>query len=153
MVDFIFIYISLFLSCFLSATILPGQSEIVLTALIMSGNYSLIFLIFIASVGNILGSIVNWFLGIKIKKIIHKIWFPASESQLKKATNWYRKYGSWSLLLSWVPFIGDPLTIVAGICKMRFLLFLLIVTIAKTFRYIFISLIICQSFLMVVNDF
>jgi membrane protein YqaA with SNARE-associated domain len=106
------IYIGLFLSSFLSATILPGQSEIALTSLIILNNHSLSFLVFIASLGNILGSLFNWFIGCKLERFKKKKWFPVTDLQLKKASNWYHKYGKWTLLLSWVPFVGDPITIV-----------------------------------------
>lgn len=133
------IYIGLFLSSFLSATILPGQSEIALTSLIILNNHSLSFLVFIASLGNILGSLFNWFIGCKLERFKKKKWFPVTDLQLKKASNWYHKYGKWTLLLSWVPFVGDPLTIVAGIFRVPIMHFILIVSFAKTMRYIFIA--------------
>ena len=133
------IYIGLFLSSFLSATILPGQSEIALTSLIILNNHSLSFLVFIASLGNILGSLFNWFIGCKLERFKKKKWFPVTDLQLKKASNWYHKYGKWTLLLSWVPFVGDPITIVAGIFRVPVIHFILIVSFAKTMRYIFIA--------------
>ena len=135
------IYIGLFLSSFLSATILPGQSEIALTSLIILNNHSLSFLVFIASLGNVLGSLLNWFIGSKLERFKKKKWFPVTELQLKKASNWYHKYGKWTLLLSWVPFVGDPITIVAGIFRIPIMHFTLIVSFAKTMRYIFIAFI------------
>lgn len=135
------IYIGLFLSSFLSATILPGQSEIALTSLIILNNHSLSFLVFIASLGNVLGSLLNWFIGCKLERFKKKNWFPVTELQLKKASNWYHKYGKWTLLLSWVPFVGDPITIVAGIFRISIMHFILIVSFAKTMRYVFIAFI------------
>jgi membrane protein YqaA with SNARE-associated domain len=133
------IYIGLFLSSFLSATILPGQSEIALTSLIILNNHSLSFLVFIASLGNILGSLFNWFIGCKLERFKKKKWFPVTDLQLKKASNWYHVYGKWTLLLSWVPFVGDPITIVAGIFRVPIMYFILIVSFAKTMRYVFIA--------------
>lgn len=135
------IYIGLFLSSFLSATILPGQSEIALTSLIILNNHSLSFLVFIASLGNVLGSLLNWFIGSKLERFKKKKWFPVTKLQLKKASNWYHKYGKWTLLLSWVPFVGDPITIVAGIFRISIMHFILIVSFAKTMRYVFIAFI------------
>ena len=132
-------YIGLFLSSFLSATILPGQSEIALISLIILNNHSLSFLVFIASLGNVLGSLLNWFVGCKLERFKKKKWFPVTELQLKKASNWYHKYGKWTLLLSWVPFVGDPITIVAGIFRIPIMHFILIVSFAKTMRYVFIA--------------
>ena len=95
--------------------------------------------IFFASFGNILGSIVNWFLGLYITKFINKSWFPFSKKQLDKASSWYLKYGKWSLFLSWVPFVGDPLTIVAGMFRVPLIIFITIVSISKILRYIFVG--------------
>ena len=132
-------YNSLFISSFLSSTILPGHSEIILTTLILLEKYSQFLLIFFASLGNILGSIVNWFLGLYITKFINKSWFPFSKKQLDKASSWYLKYGKWSLFLCWVPIIGDPLTIVAGIFRVPLIIFIIIVSISKVLRYIFVG--------------
>ena len=131
-------YFSLFISSFLSSTILPGHSEITLTTLILLEKYSQFLLIFSASLGNILGSIVNWFLGLYITKFVNKSWFPFKKKQLDKASLWYLKYGKWSLFFSWAPIIGDPLTIVAGIFRVPLVIFITIVSISKVLRYIFV---------------
>ena len=131
-------YTSLFISSFLSSTILPGHSEITLITLFLLEKYSQFLLIFFASLGNILGSIVNWFLGLYITKFVNKSWFPFKKKQLDKASLWYLKYGKWSLFFSWVPIIGDPLTIVAGIFRVPLVIFITIVSISKVLRYIFV---------------
>ncbi len=132
-------YSSLFISSFLSSTILPGHSEITITTLILLEKYSQFLLIFFASLGNILGSIVNWFLGLYITKFVNKSWFSFSKKQLDKSSSWYLKYGKWSLFLSWVPIIGDPLTIVAGMFRVPLIIFIIIVSISKALRYIFVG--------------
>ena len=132
-------YASLFISSLLSSTILPGYSEITLTTLILLEKYSQILLIFYASLGNILGSIINWYLGSYITKFVNKNWFPFKKKQLDKASSWYLKYGKWSLILCWVPIIGDPLTIVAGIFRVPLIIFITIVSISKVLRYIFVG--------------
>ncbi len=137
-------YSGLFIAAFLAATILPAQSEAGLAALILASPASVTLLVATASLGNILGSVVNWYLGRGINRFTGKRWFPASEDQLSRATNWYSRYGRWSLLLSWVPVIGDPLTVVAGIMREPLLRFLLIVGIAKTGRYIVVALLALQ---------
>lgn len=101
-------YVLLFLSAFGAATLLPLQSETVLAGLFLLGKYSELLLILVATVGNVLGSCVNWWLGIKLEAYKDKRWFPVSEKQLLKAQTLYSKYGSPILLLSWVPVIGDP---------------------------------------------
>ena len=137
------LFIAAFLAAFLAATILPAQSEAGLAALILASPASVILLVATASLGNVLGSLVNWYLGRGINRFTGKRWFPAN-AQLSRATNWYSRYGRWSLLLSWVPVIGDPLTVVAGIMREPLLRFLLIVGIAKTSRYIVVALLALQ---------
>ena len=132
-------YSSLFISSFLSSTLLPGHSEITLTTLILLEKYSQFLLIFFASFGNILGSVINWYLGFYITKFVNKSWFPLKKEQLDKASLWYLKYGKWSLFFSWVPIIGDPLTIVAGIFRVPLVIFIIIVSISKVLRYIFVG--------------
>ena len=131
-------YTSLFISSFLSSTILPGHSEITLTTFILLDKFSQFLLILFASLGNILGSIVNWYLGFYITKFVKKDWFSFQKKQLDKASSWYLKYGKWSLFLSWVPIIGDPLTIVAGMFRVPLIIFITIVSISKVLRYIFV---------------
>ncbi len=133
-------YLLLFISAFGAATLLPLQSEAVLLGLLAQQHYSALLLLMVASAGNILGSCINWWLGIHIEHYKHKKWFPVSEAKIQKAQNFYYKYGYWSLLLSWLPVIGDPITLIAELLKENFLRFLLMVTVAKTGRYLFIYL-------------
>ena len=128
-------YLGLFLSALGAATLLPLQSESVLVALLLSGAYSPWGLLAVASAGNILGSLLNWLLGRYLEHFRHKPWFPVSDARLQQAQRGYARYGRWSLLLSWVPTIGDPLTLVAGVMRERLWVFLLIVSLAKTARY------------------
>ena len=134
-------YLLLFISAFGAATLLPLQSEAVLVGLLMQHQYSVALLIIVASIGNILGSCVNWYLGLRIERFKDKKWFPVSENNMIKAEKIYQKYGFWSLLLSWLPMIGDPITLIAGLFREKFWRFLLMVFIAKTGRYICIYLI------------
>ena len=135
------VYFILFASSFSSSTILPGHSELTLTAFITQREYETIYLIIVASIGNVLGSIVNWYLGLYFIKFKNKKWFPLNEKNMNNSSKWFLKYGKWSLLLSWVPFIGDPLTLVAGMFRVPLHQFIIIVSVAKIGRYIFISLI------------
>ena len=130
---------SLFLVAFGAATILPLQSEAVLAGLLLAGHTAPALLILVASIGNILGSVVNWLLGRGIEKYHDKRWFPVNPAQLARAQAWYARYGRWSLLLSWVPFIGDPLTVVAGVMRERLIVFIALVAIAKTARYLAVA--------------
>lgn len=134
-------YFFLFISAFGAATLLPLQSEAVLIALLVQAKHSALILIVVATIGNVLGSCVNWYLGLKIEKFKDKKWFPVSAKKMQKAENIYQKYGFWSLLLSWTPVIGDPITLIAGLMKENFWRFLFIVTLAKAGRYIVLYLI------------
>ena len=122
----------------LAATILPLSSEIVLTTMLLTNLFEKNILLIVASFGNILGSIFNWYLGKKITIFQDRKWFPVSPEQLNKSQKYFQKYGFWSLLLAWVPIIGDPLTLLAGVLNVRFSIFFLLVSISKISRYIFI---------------
>ncbi|GIR65433.1 MAG: membrane protein [Pelagibacteraceae bacterium] len=128
----------LFIISLLAATILPLSSEIVLTTMLLTNLFEKNILLIIASSGNILGSIFNWYLGKKITIFQDRKWFPVSQEQLNKSQKYFQKYGLWSLLLAWVPVIGDPLTLLAGVLKVRFSIFFILVSISKISRYIFI---------------
>ena len=123
---------------FLAATILPLSSEIVLTTMLLTNLFEKSILLVIASSGNILGSIFNWYLGKKITIFQDRKWFPVSPEQLNKSQKYFQKYGIWSLLLAWVPVIGDPLTLLAGVLRVRFSIFFILVSISKISRYVFI---------------
>ena len=129
----------LFLASFLAATILPMQSEAVLVGLLLTGDYGVVALLTVASCGNILGSVCNWWLGRYLERFRHHSWFPASEHRLSQARQWYRRYGRWSLLLSWAPVIGDPLTVAAGVMREPLPIFLAIVSVAKIGRYLVLT--------------
>ena len=132
-------YGSLFLAALVAATILPAQSEAVLAGLLLTGTYSAVLLVLVAGIGNVLGSIVNWLLGRGVERFRQARWFPVSAKNLERAGRWYRRYGWWSLLLSWLPIIGDPLTVAAGIMREPFWRFLAIVSIAKFGRYVVLA--------------
>lgn len=135
-------YGGLFLAALIAATILPAQSEAVLAGLLATETYSPALLILVAGIGNVLGSVINWLLGRGVERFRDARWFPVNAKNLDRAGRWYRRYGWWSLLLSWVPIIGDPLTVAAGIMREPFLRFLLVVTIAKFGRYLALAAIV-----------
>ena len=106
-------YVLLFGSAFLAATLLPMQSEAVLVTQLVQGLHPALTLVVVATAGNVLGSVVNWYLGLSVLRFQNKRWFPASPAQLERAQGWYHRFGRWSLLASWVPIVGDPLTVIA----------------------------------------
>ena len=132
-------YAALFFSALVAATILPAQSEAVLVGLLLSGDFSTVGLLTSASIGNVLGALINYALGRGANRLADKRWFPASSQALNRGRSWYARYGWPSLLLSWVPIIGDPITVVAGIMREPLWRFVLLVTIAKVGRYLVIA--------------
>lgn len=139
-------YGALFLAAFLAATILPAQSEMGLAFLVHQAPEAVLMLVAIASAGNILGALVNWYLGRFASHWRDRRWFPISASQLDKATKWYQRYGKYSLLASWVPIVGDPITIAAGLLRTPIVTFLILVSIAKIARYLIIAWLALYSF-------
>jgi len=130
------IYFSLFALSFLVATIIPFGSEVYFASLLAMEKYSSILLLIVASTGNILGSVFNWVCGYYAAYFLKKKWFPIKQKQIDKASMFFTKYGKWSLLLGWVPFIGDPITFVAGTFRYSFFPFLILVSIGKVGRYL-----------------
>ena len=131
--------VGLFLGAFLAATILPFSSEIMLVAALQAGEAPVWLLVSVAAAGNILGAVVNWWLGGALLYWQDRRWFPFSPKAIERASEQFRRYGQWSLLFAFVPFIGDPLTLVAGLLRMKFWPFLVLVSIGKTARYVFIG--------------
>ena len=132
------IYLSLFAISFLAATILPFSSELTLAGLIATSNYDNLLLLVTASFGNVLGSILNWTLGFYSRNLTTKKWFPFKDKQLESSSKWFNKFGKLSLLFVWIPIVGDPLTLVAGLLRVRFLDFIILVAIGKVSRYLVI---------------
>lgn len=132
-------YGGLFGAAFLAATILPAQSELLFAFLLRAGEHPWAFLLLAATTGNVLGSLVNWALGRWIEHFRDRRWFPVSPAALDRAERWYLRWGKWSLLGSWLPIVGDPLTLVAGVLRVPLATFLALVTVAKAGRYLAIA--------------
>jgi membrane protein YqaA with SNARE-associated domain len=128
-------YLLLFGSAFLAATILPFYSEVVLFALLREGGDAAA-LVLVATLGNTLGAVVNWWLGLFLLRFRHRKWFYFNDAQIERAQRWYQHYGVWSLLLAWLPVGGDALTLIAGIMRVRLWVFLLLVGAGKAARYV-----------------
>jgi membrane protein YqaA with SNARE-associated domain len=133
--DAIAAYAGLFAAAFLAATLVPAQSEAALVGLLMLDRYPALVLLAVASAGNVLGSCVNYGLGRWLAQST-RVQRLVNPSHRQRAEDWYRRYGKWSLLASWVPIVGDPLTMVAGALREPFAVFLALVTIAKAGRYV-----------------
>lgn len=131
--------IGLFFSAMISASILPGTSEAVLIYLISTGTTAVALLVAIATLGNVTGSIINWFLGVYIERFGDRKWFPVSKDKLDKAQRWFDRYGIYALLFSWVPLFGDALTLFAGVMRANLVKFIILVAIGKGARYVLIA--------------
>jgi membrane protein YqaA with SNARE-associated domain len=137
-VESLALYAGLFVSSFVSATLLPLQSETAVVALLLT-KHSPWLVVTVASVGNVLGAVLNWLIGRGIEQLRDQKWFPLSTASLERSQAWYLRYGKWSLLLSWAPVIGDPITVAAGILREPLPMFLLLVTLAKVGRYVVLA--------------
>ena len=132
-------FLGMFLSAFAAATVLPLSSEVVLLSLILADlNPWLLFMV--ATLGNVLGSVVNYAIGFYGGDYFRVRFLKVSDDDFLHFQQRYQKWGSWGLLLAWVPIIGDPLTLVAGLLRVNFLWFILLVTLGKGLRYYFLIL-------------
>lgn len=132
-------YAGLFAIAFGAATLLPLQSEAVLSGLLLAGQQPVAALLLVATLGNVLGAVLNWWLGRYVERYRNRRWFPASPAQLARGQATYARWGHWSLLLSWAPLGGDALTVIAGVMREPLWRFLLVVTLAKGGRYLFLA--------------
>ena len=128
----------MFASAFLAATFIPFASELTLAAGFLAGG-SLFWLVVAATLGNTLGAVVNWMLGRFIELYRDRKWFPADGPRLQRAQAWFRRFGVWSLLLAWMPIVGDALTVAAGIMRVHIVPFLILVGTGKGLRYVVLA--------------
>ena len=129
-------YVGLFASGFLAATLLPLSSEAVLVGLVAVGGHDFAPLWLTATLGNSLGAAVNWALGRYCLRWRDRRWFPIKAPVLDRAERWFSRYGVWSLIMAWLPVVGDPLTFVAGVLRVNFWLFIALVAVGKGARYL-----------------
>jgi membrane protein YqaA with SNARE-associated domain len=132
-------------SAFLAATLFPAQSELVLGALLAEGEHSPALLLLVATVANTLGSVVNWALGRGLAAPLAQRLMQPKPERLDRARRLYERWGAWSLLLAWVPIIGDALTVAAGAMKLRLTIFLPLVGAGKAARYAVVALAVLQA--------
>lgn len=129
-------YVGLLVSAITSATLLPGSSEGVLLALLATGQGDPLLLVAVATAGNVIGSLATWAVGQYFAHLRNRPWFPIDLAAYERAQGWVPRFGVWSLLLSWVPVIGDPITLAAGLLRVPLLPFLILVTMGKAGRYL-----------------
>ncbi|MBF0611876.1 MAG: DedA family protein [Magnetococcales bacterium] len=131
--------LGLFVSAFLAATLLPLSSEAVLLALLWQGEIPWPHLWGAATLGNVLGSCLNGVLGRYCQDWSIQRGF-VTQQRLEQAQEWFTRHGRWSLLLAWLPVVGDPLTFVAGMLRTPWPWFLSLVFLGKGGRYLFLIL-------------
>lgn len=129
----------LFASAFLAGSILPAQSEIVLAALLLAGEQPAWLLVLVATLGNVGGAVLNYGLGRWAEHFRHRRWFPLSAVGWERSAAWFNRWGAATLLLSWLPVVGDGFTVLAGAARTPFPLFVALVTLAKGGRYIVLA--------------
>ena len=130
---------ALFFNAFIASTILPAASEVALWAIVTDNSALLWPGITAASLGNTLGAVVNWLLGRYLSKFAGRKWYPLSPERQARASAWFQRFGIWSLLFSWLPVVGDPLTVAAGVLRVSFIPFLILIAAGKTGRYIIVA--------------
>lgn len=129
-------YPGLFLSSLLAATLVPFSSEVLLAGMLAAEEFDPALLLLAAATGNTLGSVTNWILGRFCLHWQDRRWFPLGPDKLAQAQVRFARWGVWSLLFAWLPLVGDPLTFAAGVLRVNFWAFVVLVGIGKTARYI-----------------
>lgn len=135
-------YAWMFSAALIAGTVLPflpGSSELVLAGFLAAGQGDPWLLVLSATTGNIIGSIINYFIGRYVSGLAGRRWFPATEAQMQRASTAFNRYGVWILLMSWLPAAGDLITTIAGLLRTDFRLFLVLISIGKFFRYFVIA--------------
>lgn len=127
-------YPAVFVLSFLAATLIPLGSEWLLVLMLIKG-YDPASSVLTATAGNTLGACTTWLVGRYGGDWLLARLFHISDQQRRRAEVWYQHYGILSLLFSWLPVVGDPLCLVGGLLKIRFLMFLLLVGVGKLLRY------------------
>ena len=131
---------ALFLNAFIASTILPAASELLLWGIVADNPAMLWPAIAVASAGNTAGAVVNWALGRFLSHFSARKWYPLKPKQQQRASAWFQRFGLWSLLFAWLPIVGDPLTVVAGVLRVRLPIFVLLVAVGKTGRYVVVAM-------------
>ncbi len=125
---------TLFIVSFLAATLLPLGSEWLLVAMLFNGTSPLPCVV-VATCGNSLGGATNYVIGRGGGEWLNRKLLHIKPQRLEQARNWFNRYGSWALLFSWLPVIGDPLCLVSGMLKTPWLRFIILVVCGKGLRY------------------
>jgi membrane protein YqaA with SNARE-associated domain len=134
----IYTYLSLFITSFLASTVLPMGSE-ALVVLLIKSDHNFYAVVLLATIGNYLGACTTYYLGLKGRSGVIEKYMSISKKDLEKADRWFTRYGSYALLFTWLPLIGDALTAVGGLLKLDFRIFSFYVFIGKFARYLVLA--------------
>lgn len=126
----------MFGAAFLAATLLPFYSEFLVVGLVVDRPDEWVWIWLVATLGNTLGSAVNWVLGRYLLRFQDHKWFPFKSDGLSRSQQWFQRYGVWSLLMAWAPIGGDALTFLAGVMRVPFALFWVLTFAGKAARYL-----------------
>jgi len=137
-------YIGLFAGCFLSATIIPFASEAFVIAMFL-GGFDPWMVVLVAGLGNWLGGMTNYGLGVLLDFHHLEKWFKLNPAKLEKFRNWVNRYGVWTALISWLPVLGDPLTLALGVFRVNVWWVAILSFTGKIVRYIVMALIYVYS--------
>lgn len=130
-------YSGLFLASFLASTLIPFGSEGILVYLISQG-FNLPAVVVVASVGNFLGACTSYYIGLKGRSFVEK-YLRIDSKEIEKAEKYFSKYGSYVLLFTWLPMIGDAFTVAGGLLRLKFWIFSVLVFTGKFLRYLAVA--------------
>lgn len=140
--ELLVVYGGLFVVSLVAATILPAQSELALGAALAGTTYTPWSLVLVATAGNTAGALVNYYLAQGLFGLADR---TRLSPRLRRSQQIFSKFGVWSLLFSWLPIIGDIVTIAAGIAGTRLRVFLPLVAAGKGARYIVVAMLACAA--------
>jgi membrane protein YqaA with SNARE-associated domain len=128
-------YPGLFLASFMASTVIPFSSELILSAMIF-GGYDVALSLFLATLGNWMGSMSSYTLGYLCKWNWIEKYLRVKQEKILNYGRWVRKFGFVMAFFSWLPFIGDLFPIVLGVFRTRIWSTTLLILIGKAFRYL-----------------
>lgn len=132
-------YGAVFLAGFVAATLFPASSEAVLVGFLVGGTGEPWVLVAAATAGNTLGGVFNWFCGRLLAAGEGSRWFPVPAGKLDRPRRWFARFGQPALLFSWLPVVGDALTVAAGVLRVPLGRFVLLVGTGKGLRYALVA--------------
>jgi membrane protein YqaA with SNARE-associated domain len=137
-------YLALFLLSFLASTLVPLGSEWLLAVLLLNG-FDPFMVVPVATVGNSCGALTTYAIGLWGGPFLVQRFLRVSHKSQRRAERYFERYGSWTLLFSWVPILGDPLCLVGGILRTGFWRFLLLIAVGKFFRYLLVAKLVLEG--------